>query len=60
MRNIPFVRRFAVWGDDLLGYGKPKPEYKWWFDLEDVDGVLRVPIRSGERGNNKPSREKEK
>jgi hypothetical protein len=60
MRHIPFARRFAVWGDDLLGYGQPKPEYKWWFDLEDVDGVLRVPTRSGERGNNKPSREKEK
>lgn len=58
MRNIPFTRRFAVWGDDLFGYGKPKPEYKWWFDLEDVNGVLRVPTRSGERGNNKPSPKK--
>jgi hypothetical protein len=26
-----------------LGYGKPKPENKWWFDLEDAEGVLRVP-----------------
>lgn len=29
--------------DDLLGYGKPRPEEKWWLDLEDVDGVLRIP-----------------
>ena len=26
--------------DDLLGYGKPNSENKWWFDLEDADGVL--------------------
>jgi hypothetical protein len=26
-----------------MGYGKPKPESKWWFDLEDVDGILQVP-----------------
>jgi hypothetical protein len=29
--------------DDLLGYGKPRSEKKWWFDLEDVDGTLRIP-----------------
>jgi hypothetical protein len=23
-----------------MGYGKTKPEWKWWLDLEDVDGVL--------------------
>jgi len=41
--NIPMLRRFAVWGDDLLGYGKPHPENQWWLDLEDVEGVLRIP-----------------
>ena len=25
---------------------KPELEYKWWFDLEDVDGQLRVPPKS--------------
>ena len=30
-------------GDDLLGYGKPEPELKWWLDLEDVDGEIRIP-----------------
>jgi ferredoxin len=46
MRNVPATRRAAIWGDDLLGYGKAEPKYKWWFDLEDVDGKLRVPPRS--------------
>jgi reductive dehalogenase len=49
MRNIPLARRFAIWGDDLMGYGKPKLENKWWLDLEDVDGVLQVPARAGNR-----------
>lgn len=40
MRHSPFARRFAVRADDLMGYGKTKPEWKWWLDLEDVDGVL--------------------
>jgi reductive dehalogenase len=46
MRHIPAASRLAVWGDDLLGYGKPHYEEKWWFDLEDVDGVLRIPDAS--------------
>ena len=53
MRTIPFARRFAVWGDELMGYGKPRLENKWWFDLEDVDGALRIPIDAGRRGNNR-------
>jgi len=52
MRNIPLARRFAVWGDELLGYDKPKLGKKWWFDLEDIDGELRIPAYSGNRGNN--------
>ena len=54
MRNIPFARRFAVWGDDLLGYGKPKTENRWWVDLEEVDGKLVVPENAGQRGDNRP------
>lgn len=55
MRNVPPARRFAVWGDDLLHYGEPKLENKWWFDLEVMeDGVIRVPDRAGERGDNRP------
>ncbi|MBW2031102.1 MAG: reductive dehalogenase, partial [Deltaproteobacteria bacterium] len=54
MRNVPVTRRFAIWGDDLMGYGKPNLKNKWWFDLEDVGGVLRIPSRAGERSVNKP------
>ena len=43
VRHSSFARSLAVRADDLLGYGKPKPENKWWFDLEDVDGVLQIP-----------------
>jgi reductive dehalogenase len=43
MRHIPAARRFGIWGDDLLGYGRPDYSRKWWLDLEDVDGRLRVP-----------------
>jgi reductive dehalogenase len=45
MRNIKFARRFGIWGDDLLGYGKPDNKNKWWFDLEDEngDGNLTIP-----------------
>ena len=46
MRNIPVARRFAIWGDDLLGYGKPDDKKKWWYDLEDVDGTLEIPAKS--------------
>jgi 3-chloro-4-hydroxyphenylacetate reductive dehalogenase len=49
MRNIPAARRLAIWGDDLLGYDKPNPDAKWWLDLEEVDGKLQVPGKSGKR-----------
>jgi len=51
MRNVPMARSFAIWGDDLMGYGKPKIENKWWLDLEEVDGVLQIPERAGNRKN---------
>lgn len=49
MRHIPFARRFGVWGDDLLGYGKPDDSKKWWFDLEWLDDKLRIPLKKGEK-----------
>jgi len=54
MRNIPFARRFAAWGDEYMGYVKPRLENKWWLDLEDVDGILEVPTHAGRRGDNRP------
>ncbi|MFC1476870.1 reductive dehalogenase [candidate division KSB1 bacterium] len=43
MRHIPLTRNFAIKADDWFGYGQPKPEKKWWFDMEEVDGVLHMP-----------------
>jgi 3-chloro-4-hydroxyphenylacetate reductive dehalogenase len=45
MRHSPLARSIAIWGDDLLGYGKPDYNDKWWYDLEDInsDGVLTTP-----------------
>ncbi len=53
MRHFPFARRFAVLGDELLGYDKPKLENKWWLDLEIVDGAFKIPPHAGNRGDNK-------
>jgi len=51
MTHSGLARSFAIWGDDLFGYGKARPENKWWFDLEDVDGVLQIPTVKGEEEN---------
>ena len=50
MRHSSLARSIAVRADDLLGYGKPKYKNKWWFDLEEVDGVLRIPASGEEFG----------
>ena len=49
MRNVPFTRNFAVTDDDLMGYGKANSGRKWWFDLEEKNGVLRIPRQPGEK-----------
>jgi 3-chloro-4-hydroxyphenylacetate reductive dehalogenase len=45
MRHSGIARSLAIWGDDLLGYGKPDHSKKWWLDLEDSagDGALKPP-----------------
>ena len=43
IRHTPFLGRTIARADDLLGYGKAEEQYRWWFDLEDVDGTLQVP-----------------
>ncbi len=45
MRHSSLARSLAIRADDMLGYGKAVPEDKWWFDLEDAEGLLRVPGR---------------
>lgn len=60
VRRFSPARRLAIWMDDLLGYGKPRVENKWWLDLEEVDGSLRLhsqpPPRGGQRGKGRQSR----
>ena len=41
MRHVPMTRRFAIWANDFMGYGRPKPNRKWWFDLELKDGKYK-------------------
>lgn len=47
IKHTPFMDRFIVKMDDVWGYGKQDTGYKWWFDLENVDGVLKIPKNSG-------------
>jgi ferredoxin len=44
MRHSGVARSLAILGDDLMGYGKAHYEDKWWFDLDDQEGVLKVPV----------------
>jgi reductive dehalogenase len=41
MRHSAAARSAAIWGDDLMGYGKAHPKERWWFDVEERDGVLK-------------------
>jgi 3-chloro-4-hydroxyphenylacetate reductive dehalogenase len=43
VKHSPIMDRLIVKMDDVWGYGKAEKRYKWWFDLEEVDGVLKVP-----------------
>jgi 3-chloro-4-hydroxyphenylacetate reductive dehalogenase len=43
VKNAPFMDRFLVKMDDMRGYSKQDTDYKWWFDIEEVDGVLKIP-----------------
>ena len=36
------ARRGLIWMDDILGYGRPDPSRKWWFDMEEIDGRVRA------------------
>ncbi len=47
LERSPLARRFSVWMDDLLGYGKQNLEDKWWYDLEEIEGVFQVPKTVG-------------
>jgi reductive dehalogenase len=51
VRHSSLARSVAVRADDLLGYGKPHPDRQWWFDLEDVDGMLQIPTMKRKEEN---------
>ncbi|MCX6013625.1 MAG: reductive dehalogenase, partial [Chloroflexi bacterium] len=43
LERSDIARRIMVRLDDMLGYGKQDIHDKWWFDLEEVDGILKTP-----------------
>jgi reductive dehalogenase len=43
VRHSPFLDKFILKMDDAWGYGKANHRFKWWYDLEDADGVLKIP-----------------
>ncbi len=47
LERSSLARRFSVWMDDLLGYGNQNIEDKWWYDLEEIDGIFQVPEKVG-------------
>jgi reductive dehalogenase len=54
LERSSLARRFSVWMDDLLGYGNQNLEDKWWYDLEEIEGVLRVPKKAGVTARRRP------
>ncbi|MBA7679793.1 3-chloro-4-hydroxyphenylacetate reductive dehalogenase [subsurface metagenome] len=46
VKHTPFMNRLIVKMDDVWGYGRQDIRDKWWFDLEDIDGVLQIPGKS--------------
>lgn len=45
IKHSKLARRFAIRADNLLCRSRRNSDEndKWWFDLEEVDGVLRIP-----------------
>ena len=47
--RLPFSRRFLIWLDDALGYGKRNPVKRWWLDLVKEDGRIVAASGTNER-----------
>ena len=47
--RVARLRKFRIWMDDALGYGKRKPVWKWWLDLEIRDGKVSKPANTNQR-----------
>ncbi|MGB3906438.1 MAG: reductive dehalogenase [Anaerolineae bacterium] len=54
LERSSLARRFSVWMDDLLGYGKQNLEDKWWYDLEEIEGTFMVPEKVGATVHDSP------
>jgi reductive dehalogenase len=52
VQHTPFMNNFIIKMDGLAGYGRQNINNKWWFDLEDIDGVVKVPKNIQYRKNN--------
>jgi ferredoxin len=48
VKHAPFLDGLMVKMDDVWGYGKQDKRYKWWLDLEEVDGVIKIPDKSNQ------------
>jgi len=46
VKHTPFLDKLLVKMDDIWGYNKQDKRHKWWFDLEEVDGVIKIPDKS--------------
>ncbi len=42
-KHTPFLDKLMVRMDNIWGYGKQVKDYKWWFDLEEVNDKLERP-----------------
>ena len=49
-KHAPFMDGLLVKMDNVWGYGKQDERYKWWLDLEEVDGALKIPKKTN-KGN---------
>jgi len=54
LERVALSHRFSVWMDDLMGYGRQNVEDKWWYDLEEIDGIFQVPEKIGAVVKNSP------
>ena len=43
VRHSGLARSLAIRASKALGPDKVDPDTKWWFDLDEADGELRIP-----------------
>ena len=46
VKHAPFLDGFLTRMDNVWGYGKRDERHKWWLDLEEVDGTIKIPQKS--------------